>query len=70
VAAIKAAQLGLRVRHWAIFSLSYSEADFRNVDRLCGKAWCSRRNVSERRMYTLESYVEQLTPIPPSTTRL
>jgi len=56
---------------WAIFFLVIAKAeDLWNVDCLRGKAWCSRRNVSERRMYTLESYVEQLTLIPPSTTRL
>ena len=48
-------------------SRHFSEADVLwNVDRLRGKAWCSRWNVSERRMYTLESHVEQFAPIPPS----
>jgi hypothetical protein len=70
VAAIKAAQLGLRVRHWAFFFCHSEAEDLRNIDRLRGKAGCSRRNLFKRRMHTLESNVEQLASIPSSPARL
>lgn len=71
VAAIKAAQLGLRVR------LLLSRLNFLNPARFLGRvdgvyreARLSRWNLPERRMYPFESDVEQLAHLPSDETRL
>ena len=66
MAAIKAAQLGLRVRHSSYFFLRENMLTSYLPDCMRGKARLSWRNMSECRMYTLKSHVEQLTSIPPS----
>ena len=69
VAAIKAAQLGLRVSKSLWCCASSNNALF-HVDGVHREAGCSRWNLSERRMHSLEGYVKQLAHLPPDETRL
>lgn len=66
VAAIKAAQLGLKVRHPVVFCISSKLMG--HPDSLHREARCIRWNMSKRWMHSLESHAEQLTPLPPNST--
>ena len=72
VAAIKAAQLGLRV-HLPLSRLSISNplrCFFVGVDGVHREARFSRRHLPERRVHSFESNAEQLAHLPSDETRL
>ena len=64
VAAIKAAQLGLKVCP-ALSFLDWLMASSL-LDRVYREAWYPRWDVLERRVYPFQSHVEQLAHLPPN----
>ena len=70
VAAIKAAQLGLRVGvSLYVQAFSNTPPFFTRADGMHRKAGCPRWDLSERRMYSFQGNVEQLAYLPPDATR-
>ena len=67
MAAIKAAQMGLRVRVLQFCSLT-RPLTF-STDRVYREARRSRRNMSERRLHSLKSDAQQLAHVPPGPAR-
>ena len=69
VAAIKAAQLGLKVCLVFCLGLSLNPWTRSPPDCMYREAWDSWWNVLERRMYSIQSYAQQLAHLPPNTPR-
>ena len=68
VAAIKAAQLGLKARLTGSSHMIVSQLIPPLADGMYRKTRCSWRNMSKCRLYSIKSHAQQFTPVPPSST--